>query len=92
MSHTTTNTGDGNTSRNKKSARDGRDQGGFGGQGHSGCSSNRGNSSIAKYLFEGKMKDGCLSKLTITESANRAIQYKKITYTLPVYCTDKGYR
>ena len=38
------------------------------------------------------MKDGCLSKLTITESANRAIQYKKIIDALPVYCADKGYR
>ena len=37
------------------------------------------------------MRDGCLSKLTITESANRAIQYKKITDALPVCCADKGY-
>ena len=38
------------------------------------------------------MKDGCLSKLTITESSNRAIQFKKIVNALPVYCADKGYR
>ena len=38
------------------------------------------------------MKDGCLSKLTITESSNRAIQLKKIVDTLSVYCADKGYR
>ena len=37
------------------------------------------------------MKDGCLSKLTITESSNRAIQFKKIVDALPVYCADKGY-
>ena len=38
------------------------------------------------------MKDGCLSKLTITESANIAIQYKKITNALLIYCVDKGYQ
>ena len=37
------------------------------------------------------MKDGCLSKLTITESSNRATQYKKIVDALLVYCADKGY-
>ena len=42
--------------------------------------------------FEGKMTDGCLSKLTTTESANRAIQYKKTIDALPVYYVDKGYR
>ena len=35
------------------------------------------NSSIVEYSVEGKMKDGYLSKLTITESSNRAIQFKK---------------
>ena len=38
------------------------------------------------------MRDGCLSKLTITESTVRATQYKKIVDTLPVYCADKEYR
>ena len=38
------------------------------------------------------MKDGCLSKLTITESSNRATQHKKIVDGLPVFCADKGYR
>ena len=38
------------------------------------------------------MKDGCLSKLTISESSNRAIQYKKIVDALPVYCGDKQYQ
>ena len=31
-------------------------------------------------------------KLTITEGTHWAIQYKKIVYALPVYCTDKGYQ
>ena len=92
MSQTNTNTRGSNTNRNQNAARGRQDQGGSGGQGRCGCISDRGNSSIAKYSFEGKMKDGCLSKLTITESANRAIQYKKITDALPVYCVDKGYR
>ena len=38
------------------------------------------------------MKDGPLSKLTITKSGQRATQYKKIIDALPVFCTDKGYR
>ena len=37
------------------------------------------------------MADGCLSKLTIIESSNRATQYKKTVDALPVYCADKGY-
>ena len=32
------------------------------------------------------------SKLTITESSNRATQYKKIVDALPVYFADKGYQ
>ena len=38
------------------------------------------------------MKDGCISKLTITETGHQFIQYKKIICTLPVLCTDKNYR
>ena len=47
---------------------------------------------IAKYLFEGKMKDGPLFKLTITKGGQRATQYKKIIDALPVFCADKGYK
>ena len=92
MSQTNANTGGGNTNRNQSATRDGRGQGGSGGRGRGGCISDRGNSSIAKCSFEGKMKDSCLSKLTITESANRAIQYKKVIDALQVYCVDKVYR
>ena len=35
------------------------------------------------------MKDGCLSKLTITESGHQATQYKKVIDTLPVFCADR---
>ena len=79
MSQTNTNNnGVSNTNRNQNVAR-GRHghQGGSGGRGRSGHSSNRGNSSIAKYSCEGKMKDGCLSNLTITESTHQATQYNK---------------
>ena len=38
------------------------------------------------------MKDGCISKLTITETGHRATQYKKIIDALPVLCADKNYR
>ena len=38
------------------------------------------------------MKDGCITKLTITESSNRATQYKKIVDDLPVFRADKVYR
>ena len=37
------------------------------------------------------MKDGCLSKLIITKSSNRATQYKKVVDALLVCCADKGY-
>ena len=38
------------------------------------------------------MKDGPLSKLTITKGGQRATQYKKIIDALSVFCADKGYR
>ena len=38
------------------------------------------------------MKDGPLSKLTITKGGQRATQYKKIFDALPVFCADKGYK
>ena len=38
------------------------------------------------------MKDGCLSKLTITESTHQATQYKTVIDALSVFCVDKGYR
>ena len=38
------------------------------------------------------MKDGCIPKMTITETGHRATQYKKIIDTLLVLCADKNYR
>ena len=38
------------------------------------------------------MKDGPISKLTITETGHRPSQFKKISDALPVFCADKKYR
>ena len=92
MSQTNTNTGAGNTNRNQNAARGRRAWGGSGGQGLGGSTSGRENSSIAKYSFKRKMKDGCLSKLTITDGSNRATWQKKIVDTLPLFCADKEYQ
>ena len=92
QTNTNTNSGAGNTNRSHNTGRGGRGQGGSGIPGRSGRGSNRGNSTTARYSFEGKMKDGPLSKLTITEAGQRATQFKKIIDALPVFCADKGYR
>ena len=76
QTNTNTSTGAGNTNRNQTAAKGGRGQGGSGIPGRSGRGSNRGNSTTARYSFEGKMKDGPLSKLEITEAGQRATQYK----------------
>ena len=57
------------------------------------CSNGHGNNSIAnKFSFEGKMKDGPISKLIIPEPRHRPTQYKKIVDTLPVLYADKNYQ
>ena len=38
------------------------------------------------------MRNGPLSKLTITKGGQQATQYKKIIDVLPVFCADKGYK
>ena len=38
------------------------------------------------------MKDGCISKMTITETGYQATQCKNIIDTLPILCVDKNYR
>ena len=75
MSQTNTNTGGGNTNCNQNAPKGGQGQVGSGGRSYGGRTSSCGNSSIAKYSFEGKMKDGCLFKITIIEISNRAIQF-----------------
>ena len=87
-----TNTGVGNNNRKYNARRGGRGQGEHGSRGQGGRGSNRGNNSIDEYSFERKMRDGCLSKLTITKNGHRATQYKKVIDVLPVFCADKYYR
>ena len=45
----------------------------------------------SQYSFEGKMKDGLISKLTITKTGHRLSRFKKIRDALPIYCADKNY-
>ena len=47
---------------------------------------------FTKSLFEGKLKDWCLHKITITEGLNQATQLKKIYDALPVLYTEKKYK
>ena len=91
QTNTNTNTGAGNTNQNHNTGRGGQGQGGSGSQGRGGCGNYRGKT-VVKYSFEGKMKDGPLSKLTITKGGQRATQYKKIIDALPVFCADEGYK
>ena len=78
MSQTNTNTNNGQN-RNENSERGGRGQGGPSGRGPGDRRNNCGNKTIAKYAFEEKMKDGPISKLSITETGHRRTQVKKIT-------------
>ena len=90
ISQTDTNTGSSNTNHNQNTARGRHGQVSSGVQGCGGHASNRRNSSIVKYSFEGKMKDGCLSKLTITESTHQTIQCKKsYLYSTSLLCRQE---
>ena len=91
MSQTNTNANNGQN-RNQNSRRGGRDRGAPNGSGRGDCRSGCGINSIAKYAFEGKIKDGPISKLTITKTGHRPSQFKKISDALPVLCTDTNYR
>ena len=91
QTNTNTNTWAGNTNRNHNAGRGGWSRGGSGGRGRGGRGIDCGKT-IAKYSFEGKMKDSPLAKLTITEGGQRATQFKKILDALPVFCADKGYK
>ena len=91
MSQTNTSTNNGQN-QSQISGRGGWGQGGPSGSGRDDRRNGRGNNSIAKYLFEGKMKDGPISKLITIKSGYQPIQYKKIVDTPPVLCTDKNYQ
>ena len=87
--NTNTNTNNGQN-RNLNSERGGRGRGGLTGGGCGDRRNSYGNMTIAKYAFEGKMKDGLISKLLITETGYRPTHFKKVNNTLPVLCADKN--
>ena len=92
MSQTNTNTNTNNDQNvNQNSGRRGRGQG-LSGRGRGSCHNNRKNNSIKTYAFEGKIKDGPISKLIITKTGHQPTQYKKIVGTLLVLCVDKNYQ
>ena len=47
---------------------------------------------VVDYAFEGNMKNGPISELLVTKTGHRPTQFKKITDTLPVLCTDKNFQ
>ena len=91
MSQTNTSTNNGQN-WNQNSRRGGRGQGGPSGRGRGDCRNDCKNKMIAKYAFEGKMEDGPISKLLITNTGYRPNQFKKITVTLSVLCADKNFQ
>ena len=90
MSQTNTQANNGQN-WNQNSGRGGQDRGPNSGSGRGDRHNDRGDKSIAKYSFKGKMKDVPISELTITETGHRPSQFKKLWDTLPVFCADKNY-
>ena len=91
MSQTNTNTNNGQN-QNQNSKRGGQGRGVPNSSGRGDRQKGRGSNLIAKYSFEGKMKDGPLSKLTITGTGHRPSQFKKLWDALPVFCADENYQ
>ena len=91
MSKTNTNANNGQN-RNQNSRRGGQGKGASNGSSRGDCRNGRGNNLITKYSFEGKIKDGLLSNLTINETGYRPSQFKKICNALPVFYADKNYQ
>ena len=77
--------------RNQNSGRGERGRGSNSSNGRGDRRNGRGNKTIAKYSLQGKMKDGPISELTITETGHRPSQFKKIYNALSVFCADKNY-
>ena len=70
MFQTKTNTNNGQN-RYQNAGRGGQGKGPNSGSGRGDCRNDRGNKSITKYSFKGKIKDGLISELTITETGHR---------------------
>ena len=90
MSQTNTNANNGQN-QYQNSGRGGRGRRAPNGSGRGNHCNDRGNKSIAKYSFKGKMKDGPISKLTITKTGYRPSQFKKIYDALPIFFANKNY-
>ena len=91
MSQTNANTNNGQN-QNQNSGRGGWGRG-PGVRDRGDCCNDRGNNLTAnKYSFEGKMKDGPISKLIITKTGHRPTQYTTIVDTLPVLCANKNFQ
>ena len=90
MSQTNTNTNNGQN-WNQCPEIGGQGQRGTNGNGLGDRRNDCRNNLIAKYSFEEKMKDGPISKLTITETGHRPSQFKKISDALPVLYVDKKF-
>ena len=91
MSQTNTNTNNGQN-WNHISGRGGQGQEAPNDSGRGDCHNSRGNNSIVIYSFERKMKEGLISKLTITETEHRPSQFKEISDVLSVLYADKKYQ
>ena len=78
--------------QNQISGRGGQWQGAPNSSGRGDCHNGRRDNLIEKYSFEGKMKDGPISKLTITKTGHKPSQFKKISNALSVLCADKNYQ
>ena len=84
MSQTNINTNNGQN-RNQNSERGEQGQGGSRGGGRGYCCNNCGNKMIAKYTFEGKMKDSPISKLLIPKLGIDPLNLKRLLTLFPYY-------
>ena len=89
MSQNNTHTNNGQN-RYQNSGRGGRGRGPNGSDLGDSCN-NCGHKSTTKYSFKGKVKDGPISELKITETGHRPCQFKNLWDVLPIFCADKNY-
>ena len=92
QTNTNTNTGASNTIRNQITRRGGRTKEALAVEAVAVAEAIAETTQSLNIFFEGKMKDGCISKLTITKTGHRATQYKKIIDILPILSADKNFR
>ena len=91
QTNTNTNTGSSNTNRNQIIGKGGRDEEALAAEAVTVAEAIVETTELLNICLK-KMKDGCISKLAITETRYRVTQYKQSIDTLPVLCVDKNYR